>query len=80
MDFHEINTMMTRLGQNSRIIFVGDTRQNDLRNKKYDISGMQEALNVARRMPDFGMVEFLPEDIVRSEFVKRWIMACESSS
>lgn len=79
MDFHEINSLMTRIGQNSRVIFAGDIPQSDLR-KKYETSGMDKFLRVAKRMSDFSTIEFTREDIVRSDFVKRWITACEDDS
>lgn len=76
MNFHEINTIMTRLGRNSRIIFVGDLIQTDLR-KKYDVTGMDKLLAVIRDLPQFSTIQFTRHDIVRSEFVKAWITACE---
>lgn len=76
MSFHEINTIMTRLGRNSRIIIVGDTIQTDLR-KKGDESGMPKLLEVTHRMGRFTNIQFNRHDIVRSEFVKQWITAVE---
>lgn len=77
MTFHEINTIMTRLGRNSRIIVVGDLPQTDLRNKKHEVTGMDKMLRIAGRMGGFSNVTFTRHDIVRSEFVKSWIIASE---
>lgn len=70
----EINTIMTRVGNNSKIIFCGDFRQTDL-NKKNDMSGLKKFINIAKMMPSFKLIEFSPEDIVRSEIVKQYILA-----
>lgn len=76
MTFHELNTIMTRLGRNSRIIVCGDLPQTDLR-KRHETSGMADMLKVAGRMGGFSNVVFTRHDIIRSEFVKSWIVACE---
>ena len=79
MLWDEINTIVTRKGVNSRLILIGDLKQNDLavvakRNQK---TGMEKLLLVAKMLKDVDMIKFLPEDIVRDEFVKEWIIACE---
>lgn len=77
MTWHEINSVITRIGTNSRLIITGDTKQCDLV-RKNDISGFAQAIDVASTLSDdFAIVQFKPEDIVRSEFVRNWIMACE---
>lgn len=78
MTFHEINSIVTRLGQNSKLIFVGDLPQTDLR-KKYEQTGMDKFVKVAQKMPTFSVIHFTHHDIVRSEFVKSWIIACEEN-
>jgi phosphate starvation-inducible protein PhoH len=70
----EINTIMTRVGHNSKIIFCGDFRQTDL-NKKHDMSGLKKFIAIAKMMPSFKMVEFSVDDIVRSDIVKQYILA-----
>lgn len=77
MTFHEINSVMTRIGENTRIIFTGDTKQTDLDGRKLGCEGMTHALKVFRNMGDFENIEFTKHDIVRSEFCKQWIVACE---
>lgn len=79
MTYHELDTIITRTGEASKIIFCGDTMQNDLsmsRNRA-DISGLTEFLNVINRINSFETVKFTPEDIVRSGLVKEYILAKE---
>ena len=70
----ELNSIMTRVGKNSKIIFCGDFRQTDLY-KKNDMSGLQKFIHIADMMPSFKTVEFSVNDIVRSKLVKEYIMA-----
>lgn len=71
--FSELNTIMTRVGNNCKVIFCGDFKQTDLK-----LNGMRDFLNVVDKMPeDFDIIEFGPEDIVRSDLVRRYIVACE---
>ncbi len=79
MTFHEIDSAMTRLGENSRIIFTGDIVQTDLDGKKHGVSGMSDAMNVFKNISDFTCVKFTIHDIVRSNFVKQWITAAEET-
>ena len=73
MSFQEIDTVMTRIGTNSRIVFCGDYRQSDLI-KPHDKTGIKELMAVTRRMPSFDHIEFGIEDIVRSGIVKEYII------
>ena len=73
MTFQEIDTVMTRIGNNSKIIFCGDYRQSDL-NKPHEKTGIRELMAITRRMPSFDHVEFGIEDIVRSGVVKEYII------
>ena len=70
----EINSIMTRIGHKSKIIFCGDFRQTDLY-KNNDKSGLKKFITISESMPSFDTVEFGPEDIVRSELVKEYILA-----
>jgi phosphate starvation-inducible protein PhoH and related proteins len=71
----ELNTILTRMGENSKIILCGDFRQNDLTREK---SGMGMALKVLRRMSGWvSFVEFGIQDIIRSDFVKQYIIQRE---
>ena len=73
MTFQETDTVMTRIGNNSRIIFCGDYRQSDL-HKPHEKTGIRELMSITRRMPSFDHVEFNIEDIVRSGVVKEYII------
>ena len=73
MTFQEIDTVMTRIGNNSKIIFCGDYRQSDL-HKPHEKTGIKELMAVSRRMKSFDHVEFGIEDIVRSGVVKEYII------
>ena len=73
MTFQEIDTVMTRIGNNSRIVFCGDYRQTDL-HKPHEKTGIKELMNITRRMPSFDHIEFGIEDIVRSGVVKEYII------
>lgn len=77
MNFHEINSIVTRLGDDSRIILVGDLNQNDLHNRRNEQSGIDRLIKITEQMPAFHNVKFTKHDIVRSAFVKSWICACE---
>lgn len=77
MNYEELYSIITRLGENSRIIILGDTKQNDLRKSKFDQSGFEGIIHVIRKMRSFGIVTFKPEDIVRGPIVKEFILAEE---
>lgn len=76
----ELHTIATRVGNNSRIIFCGDTRQDDLERTKnrVDNSGLSEFMRVLDRMQSVTTVKFTAQDIVRSGFVKEFILAQEA--
>lgn len=80
MTYHELDTIITRVGESSKIIFCGDTKQNDLEisRNRADISGLADFLRVLRRVESFDTVKFQPQDIVRSGLVKEYIMAKEN--
>jgi len=73
MTFHELDSIITRIGENSRIIFCGDFAQADLPK-----NGMKEFLQVLNEMSEFDIVEFGISDIVRSSFVKKYLIAKHS--
>jgi phosphate starvation-inducible PhoH-like protein len=74
MTFEELDTIITRVGDKSKIIFCGDYRQTDLK-KKDDKSGLLKFLDIAGKMSEFSRFEFQIEDIVRSSLVKNYIIA-----
>lgn len=74
LSYEEIDTIMTRVGNQSKIIFCGDYRQTDLK-KNNDKSGLLKFFDVAERMEAFTRIEFGIDDIVRSSLVKDYIIA-----
>jgi phosphate starvation-inducible protein PhoH and related proteins len=77
MTWHELSSVISRTGHRSKIIFVGDLKQNDLVKSKHDTSGLKQFLEVLHTMKEYQSVEFTPDDIVRSSLVKSFIMACD---
>jgi len=74
----ELHTIITRVGENSRIIFAGDTGQNDLVYKKNDVSGLPFFLKIIEKIKSFKIVKFDANDIVRSGLVKEYIIIREN--
>lgn len=75
MSYQELNTILTRFGQNCKMYLCGDIQQDDLTSKRFnEQSGLSEILKVLRRT-NATIVEFDIEDIVRSGFVKEFIIA-----
>jgi len=70
MSFHELDSIITRMGENCRVIFCGDFRQADLKQ-----NGMKNFMQILKRMELFDFIDFQVEDIVRSDFVKSYIIA-----
>ena len=70
----ELNSIITRVGNRSKIIFCGDFRQTDLY-KKSDMSGLKKFMVIADMMPSVKTIEFQISDIVRSQLVKEYILA-----
>lgn len=77
MTWHELSTVLTRVGHRSKIIFCGDKGQNDLIKSKNDQSGLGQFLDVVRTMKSYQEVVFTPEDIIRSSLVRDFIIACD---
>jgi len=74
LNFHELDSIITRIGENSRIIFCGDASQSDLV-KTNDRNGIHDFLNILRKMPSFDIIEYGIDDIVRSGLVKEYIIS-----
>ena len=77
MTMHEFDSVITRAGENSKIMVLGDIQQNDLVNSRKEVSGFKDVLRVMEEMEEFSMVRFTSHDIVRGPLVKSWIMARE---
>lgn len=77
MRYDELRTVMTRVGESSKIIFCGDTRQDDLAcgKNRLDVSGLGNFMKILRNMHNsFRVIEFTIDDIVRSGIVKEFII------
>jgi len=71
MSFHELDSIITRIGENCKVIFCGDFRQTDL-----EKNGLKDFIRVLKAMDkEFTLIEFEIKDIVRSDFVKKYITA-----
>ncbi len=73
LNFHELDTIITRIGQNSKIIFCGDFAQTDLV-KTNEKNGLHDFLRILDEMDEFNCVEFTIGDIVRSGFVRSYLI------
>ena len=71
--FHELDSIITRVGEDTRIIFCGDANQTDLV-KTNERNGIHNFMNILRLMNEFGMVEFGVEDIVRSGLIRSYLL------
>jgi phosphate starvation-inducible protein PhoH len=71
---HELDSIITRVGENSKIMFCGDASQSDLQ-KTNERNGIVDFMNVLRKMPSIDIIEFGVDDIVRSGLVKEYILA-----
>ena len=74
MNFHELDSIMTRVGENTKIMFCGDATQSDLI-KQNERNGIVDFMRVLRLMSSVDIIEFGVEDIVRSGLVKEFILA-----
>lgn len=79
LDDGEILSILTRIGENCRVLVCGDLIQNDLlRNHRNQESGFQKLISDMKRMPSVATVQFGIEDICRSGFVKEYLIAREN--
>lgn len=76
MTWAELSTVLTRIGDNCRIILCGDTKQSDL-TEKTGKSDILKLLEVCKNMKSFEFIQMTRNDIVRSGFVKEFIINCE---
>jgi len=73
LNFHELDSIITRVGQDTKIVFCGDASQTDLL-KISERSGILDFQKILGRMPEFSLIEFNIEDIVRSGLVKSYLI------
>ena len=74
LNYHELDSIMTRVGQDSKIMFCGDATQTDLV-RTNERNGIVDFMRVLRLMESVDVIEFGVEDIVRSGLVKEYILA-----
>jgi len=74
MTFHELDSVITRVGKGCRVLFCGDFRQSDL-TKEQERNGLKDFMKIVGKLNDFVHVDFLEQDIVRSKLVKEYIIA-----
>ena len=74
MTLHELDSVITRVGKNCRIIFSGDFRQSDF-TKEHEKNGLVDFMRILNKMKSFEYVDFTEQDIVRSSLVKDYIIA-----
>ena len=75
LNFHELDSIITRVGENSRIVFCGDAMQTDLV-KDRERNGIHDFMRILELMPDdFAMVEMNIDDICRSGLVRNYLLA-----
>ena len=73
LNFHELDTIITRVGQDSKIMFCGDFGQSDLA-KLNERNGLMDFLQILQEMQEFNCTEFDIGDIVRSGFVRSYLI------
>jgi len=76
LNFHELDSVITRAGDNCKMIFCGDYYQSDF-DKEKDKQGLVSFLAILEQLNKFEMIEFTWKDIVRSDFVRDYIMTKE---
>ena len=74
LNFHELDSIITRLGVNSKIVFAGDAAQTDL-TKAHEKTGIMDFKKIIDDMDEFASVEFNVQDIVRSGLVKSYLIS-----
>lgn len=71
LNLSDLHTFLTRIGERSKLIVCGDTDQCDIPN-----SGLQAVVDMIDQFDiDADVIEFGPEDVVRSEIAKAWVTA-----
>ena len=74
LNFHELDSIITRVGEDTKIIFAGDVQQTDLV-KANEKNGILDFMSILRLMDEFGMIEFGVDDIVRSGLIKSYLVS-----
>lgn len=77
LSFHEMDSIITRVGENTKIMFCGDASQSDLL-KTNERNGIIDFMNILKKMSSFDIVEFNIEDVIRSGLCKEYLIAKHS--
>ena len=73
MTLHELDSVITRVGKNCRIMFCGDFRQSDF-TREHEKAGLIDFMQIINKMKSFTFVDFVEKDIVRSDMVREYII------
>lgn len=74
--WHELTSLVTRMGEGSRLLLLGDREQNDLsQHRKTEQSGLESMIQVCHNMDSFDIVEFGVQDVLRSKLVREFLTA-----
>lgn len=76
LNFHELDSVITRIGENCRVIFSGDYLQSDFKDEN-ERNGLQRFLRIVEQLKNFRVITFGWQDIVRSDFLRDYIMTKE---
>ena len=74
LNFHELDSIITRLGVNTKIMFAGDINQTDL-TRTNERNGILEFMKIIENMSEFASIEFGIDDIIRSGLVKSYLIS-----
>ena len=74
LNFHELDSIITRVGQDSKIVFCGDVNQSDLQ-RTNERNGILDFQRILENMEEFSAIEFGVNDIVRSGLVKSYLIS-----
>ena len=74
LNFHELDSIITRVGEDTKIIFCGDASQSDLQ-RTHERSGIIDFQRILQQMKEFSEIEYGVEDIVRSGLIKSYLVA-----
>ena len=73
LNYHELDSIITRVGEDSKILFCGDITQTDL-TREHEKSKISDFIQILQEMKDFACIEFGIDDIVRSGLVKQYLI------
>ena len=74
LNFHELDSIITRVGQDCKIIFCGDVQQTDLI-RTSERNGILDFQKIINTMEEFVSVEFGVQDIVRSGLIRSYLIS-----